>query len=277
MGAAAHTAETVHPRGSWLRLWASFIVHQILASWGMIVAAPWTMVSIAVAGDFVGLHVHLPSMLWLLYGTPYFPAYVLLALGLGWLLSGWLPNPTMLWVWALPLFTLCIGVARYPHIPVPSHVTLIAVLGTYPWQRFVPAHPGGVGLAAALSHFFGWGRGLQPYDQVLVVVPFYTSAAYSLGALLARPATHTSPFFEGLRRVRVRRLALSVGFPWFLIEGIMLWEQGGSRMPFYRTAVGFEAFLGLLLIGGASMTLVFAVATSLMGPRFALTRFFISG
>lgn len=277
MGVVTHAGEARHPRVDWLRFAISFLAHQALASWGVIVVTPWILFNLVDVGHLLGWHVPTPRIQWLLYGTPYFPAYVLVALALGWLLSGILRHPVMLWVWALPLIPLCVGVARYPHTPTLSNVTVFAVLGTYPWQRSAAVHTGSVGALAALSHFFGWGHGVQPYDQVLVVVPFYTSVAYSVGALLARPATHRSAFFESLRHVRIWRLALAVGLPWFLIRGIQVWEQAAGRSPLLRTAIGFQALLGILLIASSSVVLLFAVAIALLGPRFAITRFFISG
>jgi|SRR5690242_13477953 len=275
MGAAAPCGKTAHSDVGWLRLWSSFLIHQILASWGVIVAAPWILISIGEVGQLLGLRGLIPRVQWLLYGTAYFPAYVFIALCLGWLLSGWLRHRLMSWVWVIPLLVLCVGVARYPQVPTPSYFTSIVVLGSYPWQRFAPVPPGSVGIEAAFSHFFGWGHGIQPYDQVLVVVPFYASAAYSLGALLAHRITRTGPFFERLRRVLVWRLALFVGFPCCLVRGIELWERAGSRLPFYRTAVGIQVFLTGLLIWSAFVTLVFATSVALVGPRFGFTRFFL--
>src|SRR5689334_15988071 len=127
MGAAAHNNDTVHSTGGHLKITISFIFHQIFATWGVIFAAPWVLILLGEIGQHFGSGGPIPRMQWLLYGTPYFPAYILIAFVLGWLLSGWLQHRSMLWVWALPLVALCVGVARYPQIPRPSYITTIAI------------------------------------------------------------------------------------------------------------------------------------------------------
>lgn len=275
MGAGTHVSQPDGFQANRLKPWALFCIHQSLASWGVIVAAPFILFNLVDVANLFGLYVPNSNVQWFLYGTPYFLPYVLIAVALGWLLGGLLRHPVMLWVWVLPLLVLCAGVIRYPHIPTPSHITVMAVLGTYPWQQFVPLHGGGVGIAAALAHFFGWGHGFQPYDQVLVVVPFYTSFAYSLGALLARPATHPSPFFDRLRNVQVWRLTLATGLPWFIIRAIKMSQWVESHTLFYGTAINLLISFGALLVGSASLVLLSAVIIALVGPRPALTRFFM--
>ena len=277
IGGSAKCGSAPSPNGGRLKIAVCFTAHQIFATLGVIFAAPWVLVLLGEIGLHVGLQGSSLPLQWLLYGTPFFPGYVLLAIALGWLLSGWLRHRSMLWVWALPLLALCVGVVRYPQIPRPSYITMIAVLGVYPWQRFVPVPPGRLGLVAALSHFLGWGHGVQPYDQVLVVVPFYTAAAYSIGAVLARRFFRADPFFKSLRQLRVWRLALALGLPWFLIRGIQLWEHAAFSLPFYRTIFGIQIILGGLLAQSALATLVFGVTIALVGPRFGVTRFFLSG
>lgn len=270
-----HIDEESHSSVRRSRLSGSFFAHQALASWGVIVAAPWILIFLGEIGQRLGLRGPIPRVQWLLYGTPYFPAHILIAFPLGWLLGGSLRHRSMLWVWILPLIVLCAAIVGYPQTVTVSYRVLVMLIGPYPLQDFVRSEPAGAGLTAALWHFFGWGHGFQPCGQLLVTVPFYTSAAYSLGAMLAWRIPHTYPFFEGMRRLRVWRLALCVGLPWFLMRGIQLWEQAASRLPFYRTVVGILAFLGALLIWSAFVTLVLAVALALVGPRFAFTRFFI--
>ena len=275
MDTVTHAGDIARSSAGRSGLAASFLAHQTLASLGVVEGAPWILVTLQEVGLHLGWRTDMSQIQWILYGTPYFPAYILIALALGWLLGGWLGHRSMLWVWVLPLLALCAAIVAYPRTVTISYSSLFLMIGPYPLQNFVRIEPTGIGLAAALWHFFGWGPGFQPYDQVLVVVPFYTSAAYSLGALLARRAPHASPFFESMRRLRGWRLALSLGLPWFLVWGTHLWERAGSRLPFYRTAVGILAFLGGLLILSAFVTLVFAVAIALVGPRFAFTRLFI--
>ncbi len=109
------------------------------------------------------------------------------------------------------------------------------------------------------------------------MAPFYSGLAYSFGALMGRYMGQAMGFFEALGRLRARRLVLCTGLPWFLIKGAELWTQGVSHLPLFRTALGIQVFLGALVVGSTFVTFVFAVTIALIGPRFALTRFFIKG
>ncbi len=73
---------------------------------------------------------------------------------------------SMLWVWILPGVVL-----TYAVIAIPTFS---------PWSSS-PADTG------PLSHYFGWGcqADYRCYDQFTFTQPFYTSVAYSLGALWA--------------------------------------------------------------------------------------------
>ncbi len=78
----------------------------------------------------------------------------------------------MLWIWVIPLAVLC-----YAFLDVPILVST--------WTSTL-ARPSTI--QARLSYYFDWS--CQPrahcIDQLLIAMPFYASAAYSLGALLAR-------------------------------------------------------------------------------------------
>jgi hypothetical protein len=103
---------------------------------------------------------------------PYFPVQIIFALLLGWLLGSALRHRSMVWVWVLPFAILC--------------YSLITATVLIPEWTSVLARPG-VG-QSWFSHYFG--RGCQPaahcLDQLLITMPFYSSLAYSIGALLAR-------------------------------------------------------------------------------------------
>lgn len=72
----------------------------------------------------------------------------------------------MFWVWILPCVVLIYAVVTIQTL-IPFSVAAERGL---------------------ISHFFGWGcqADLDCYDQLSFTQPFYTSVAYSLGALVAR-------------------------------------------------------------------------------------------
>jgi len=150
-----------------------FIMHQALATWGVIILSP------LVAGAICDLWIPLakaPSvdqLQWLLTGTPYFSIQPAFALVAGWGLWRIFHHRAMLWVWILPLLVLCIAFAAVPTL-TPSLMGAAVEAGH---SRF--------------AHYFG--RGCQPenrcIDQILVTLPFYTATAYSLGAKLAAVAS----------------------------------------------------------------------------------------
>ena len=78
----------------------------------------------------------------------------------------------MVWVWVLPFLVLCYTVISVPTISPQLASTLLQA---------------GV-VHSRLSHYFGWGCRTKDrcLDQILVTLPFYTSAAFSIGALVAR-------------------------------------------------------------------------------------------
>jgi len=101
---------------------------------------------------------------WVLIGTPYFPVQIVVGLILGSLLGRRFQHRSMLWVWVLPFMFLC--------------YLLIAL----------PTPDASAARNSRFSHFFGWGCRPENrcFDQVGATAPFYVSAAYSIGALLAR-------------------------------------------------------------------------------------------
>lgn len=94
----------------------------------------------------------------LLIGIPYFPVQITLALSVGFLLDFWLLQRSAAWVWVVPL----------------------AVLAASFWLSALP-------LPARIAEYFGWGcrPELRCFVQSGITAPFYASAAYSIGALVA--------------------------------------------------------------------------------------------
>ena len=105
---------------------------------------------------------------------PYFPVQILEGLWCGWALSRRLRQREMLWVWVLPALVLCYAMIAEPNISA-GFTSAIVLAGRN---------------KSVWSHFFGSGcrsdLGGPCLDQLIFTMPFYASAAYSLGALLAR-------------------------------------------------------------------------------------------
>jgi Na+-transporting methylmalonyl-CoA/oxaloacetate decarboxylase beta subunit len=158
-----------------------FVVHQLVATLLIPIATPFLLAVCSDAVRILGHAVTSRDLHRILTETPYFPVQVTLAILLGWSLSMWLRHSAMQWVWVLPLIVLCVG-------------------------SFVVPGVSGLSVGARLAHFFG--RGCRPedrcFDQLVLTMPFYTSAAYSIGAFLAlkmsrrhAPDTSAEPDFLG--------------------------------------------------------------------------------
>jgi len=248
-----------------------FLLHQSLAAWGAIVAAPWVLLFLGELALHFGWRTHISQTQWIVYGTPYFPAHVAIAVVIGWGLSGTFQHRCMLWVWILPLTLLSFAVVRFPQTLSPSFGFVI-----YPPIQGPSIAPyAHVALSSRLSHFFGWGGVFQPYDQVLTTLPFYCAAAYSFGALLARRVVRAAGFFATLQDLRMGRLIFLVGLPWFCIKLALTWQAAAGQFPVLRTRFGLQFFLMGLLVVSVFVTCVFSVALGLAGRRFSLTRFFL--
>src|SRR5262249_22791805 len=95
---------------------------------------------------------------------PYFPAQIAVAVALGYVGSSWFKSRSALWVWVLP--------------------TMFLTLNFYLWKPPSALEDRWI---SAINHFFGSGCEWPPCaDRFLVALPFYTSVAYMVGALLDR-------------------------------------------------------------------------------------------
>ena len=260
---------------SWLGVPAVFCTHQSLAALGPMLAVPWVLLLLGEIGLHLGVKTYISQTQWLLYGTPYFPAHVAIALFLGWVLGGTLRARSMLWVWVLPLLTLFSAIASFPRSLARPSVSLLQFIVLYPFEHVMPLMNPNTDFAFRLRYYFGWGHGFQPVDQVLATVPFYSAAAYSLGALLARKVARLPGFFERMRHLRTERLIPLVGIPWFLLKTTLLWQQTAAHLPIFRTWLGLRFFLEGMLVTTAFVVLVFAAAVAAGGRRFYITRFFL--
>lgn len=250
----------------------TFLIHQSLGAWGAVYAAPAAVVLLSELGSHVGINTTLSQGQWILYGTPFFLTQVALALFLGWTLSGTLRHRSMLWVWMLPLLALFLALFGVPLLPVPSSASILFP----PMDHLTIAQTASLGFASRLSHFFGWGAGTRPFNQVAVTLPLYSAAAYSLGACLARNVLRTPVFFEMMRSLRKTRLLLFVALPWFCLKLTLNWQRGTARYPALRTWPVLHTYLQRLLMASILLTFVFAIAVSLVGRRFFLSRFFLN-
>jgi hypothetical protein len=152
------------------RLFAALLfgLHQVIATVGVMVAAPALLALVATGLRRLGWTVSMGQFHELLTDTPYFPSQVVLALLLGWLFARYAWRGSMVYVWVLPSAVLLLVFATNHH----------------------PLDFGPVSSALAqprLSHFFG--RSCRPknrcFDQIVITLPFYSATAYSVGALLA--------------------------------------------------------------------------------------------
>jgi hypothetical protein len=158
------------------RIMLSFAAHQIIGTWGVGVTVPWL---VAFGFDLLRLFGRpflMRDSYWISTETGFFPFQIAFALFLGWLLGRDLRRRSMIWVWVLPFAILCYAVAAIPTVsPFPISPNLQSSIGQ-----------------SRLWHYFGWGCRAEHrcLDQVVILMPFYAAAAYSIGALVAprRPA-----------------------------------------------------------------------------------------
>ena len=150
-------------------------LHQFIGTWGIAFLAAFGLFELF---DLLAtISPWKPSVRfvhWILTENPFYPVQIVAGLYFGWLLGRRLQHRCMLWIWIFPLAILAYAFAATPLVSQYASVLL---------------RPDSV--QARVSFYFGWG--CQPrercIDQLLITMPFYTSVAYSLGALLARNAS----------------------------------------------------------------------------------------
>src|SRR5713101_4514389 len=160
-----------------------FVVHQIMGTWGIAFLASFGLFSLFDAiPDSAGWKPPMHFVHWILTENPFYPVQIVAGLYLRWLLSRRFLHKSMLWIWVLPLAAVCCAL-------------MVGPIGLFPQWTSALARPSTVG---SLSYYFG--RGCQPrahcIDQLMITMPFYASAAYSLGALLARLFASTPPILR---------------------------------------------------------------------------------
>jgi len=157
-----------------------FAAHQIVGTWGIGFLAALSLTSLFDAiPDSASWKPSMHAAYWLLTENPFYPVQIVAGLYFGWLIGRRFQHKSMLWIWVLPLAALCYALT----------VGLILI----PEWTSVLARPRTIG--SRFLHYFGWGCPPRAHclDQLLITMPFYASAAYSLGALLARRFSLTTP------------------------------------------------------------------------------------
>ena len=249
------------------------MIHQSLAAWGPLLTAPPMVLVLCNVGWHLGYRTYMPQVQRALYGAPFFPIQIGLALVIGWVIGGTLPHRTMVWVWAVPLFALCLAFVGVAVFPTPSPPSILFP----PVNDLTIAQAVALGLPSRLRHFVGFGVGLQPFNQLVATLPLYSAISYSLGAWLANNVVRAPVFFASMRRVRKARLLLFVVLPWFCLRAVVDWQQAVAQYPALRTWPVLREVLFGLAMASLSVGFIFALVVALVGRRFGLTRFFLAG
>jgi hypothetical protein len=207
----------------------TFGLHQLIGMYGIPYTAPLVF---SLAFKFLFLFGHnYPSKAF--YSTvselPYFPVQIIFALILGWLLGRALRHRSMVWVWVLPLGILCYSLVT-ARVLIPTSVL---------------ARPGVI--QSRFSYYFGWG--CQPaahcFDELLITMPFYSSLAYSVGAVLARKTLGYASS-QNKKHFRAVMLAGLIVLAAVVIDlAISIQRSGWHNMYslFLVTPIGLGAFL----------------------------------
>jgi hypothetical protein len=244
--------------GSRVRLVLMFVLHQFIATLGVPVAAPMALVLVADLAGYFGWTVYMTGVHRILTETPYFPVQIAFALALGWFLGHLLRDRSIPWVWVLPSVIMCLVVAAFP------------IIGQLVYSRYAA-----LSSSSRLSHFFGWG--CQPknrcFDQLLITLPFYSAAAYSLGGLLAQRIGRVPAFIESMRTINKKNAAVWIGVPCFFLFLLFDWREL-ARNQSLRTGLGFCVYLAEVVLGSTIVTFVLVVVASLIGNRSFLRRLY---
>jgi hypothetical protein len=206
-----------------------FALHQFIGMYGIPYTAPLVL-GLVFKFLFAFGHNYPRRTFYSIVELPYFPVQIVFALILGWLLGRALRHRSMVWIWVLPLAILCYSVAT-ARVLLPTSVFASPGVGQ---SRF--------------SHYFG--RGCQPadrcLDQLLITMPFYSSLAYSLGAVLARKTLgYACP--QSQKHFRAVTSAGLVVFAALVIDLAISIQQSGWHTG-YLLIAATPAGLGALLL-----------------------------
>ena len=239
-----------------------FMMHQVIATWCVVYSvAPLAVAIFVTWAHLFGRTITSHQSSAILSGTPYFPVQIGLALFLGWSLGGWLQHRSMLWVWVIPSVIMGIVVAAFPWIGQIA-------IKQY-WYLSSPSR---------LSHFFGWGCRPENrcLDQFFTTLPFYSAAAYSLGAHVARVKMEAlSSYAEVMNDIKVPRAFLP-GLCYTCFDLITGWRTMVHIVVRWGWGWFSIAFVWAFAVEFTFVTYVFMVVISLIGRRFFLTRWFLN-
>lgn len=207
----------------------TFALHQFIGMFGIPETAPLVF-SLAFKFPFLSGHNSSQRRFYSLVSeSPYFPVQIIFALLLGWLPGRTMRHRSMTWVWVLPLLILV--------------YSLVTARVLNPTSVF--AMPGVV--QSRFSHYFG--SGCRPaercLDQLVITMPFYSSLAYSLGAVLARK-TFVRACPQNKRDLQAATAAGLVVLAACVIDLVISVRQSGWHsiyLPLMLTPVGLGALL----------------------------------
>jgi hypothetical protein len=155
--------------GYWVSSAFVFVMHQVIGTEGVI----WLTIlgTFPLRGSITMMHeawahsAFMQATHLILSNTPFFPVQIAAGAYLGWRLYYRWRHRSMSWVWILPGVSLTCAVIVFLRL---NNLSFAAA-------------------GAILSHFFGWGCRADDhcYDQLSFMQLFYTSLAYSIGALWA--------------------------------------------------------------------------------------------
>ena len=212
----------------------TFGLHQFIGMYGIPVTAP---VVFSLAFKFLWLFDHnypRKPFYSIVSENPYFPVQIIFGLILGWLLGRAVRHRSIVWVWVLPLAMLCYSVAA-ARVLIPTSLLASPGVGQ---SRF--------------SHYFGWGCRPADHclDQLLITMPFYSSLAYSLGAVLAR-RTLGYAYSQSKKHFQAVTSAGLIVLAAFVIDLAISIQQSGWHRTYLLLAVT-PTGLGLFLVYAGS-------------------------
>jgi hypothetical protein len=149
-----------------------YLMHQVIATQGVIWATILSVLSIksilAEISEPLGHSRFTGGLGWLLASNPFYPLEICVGLWLGWKLFSMWQHHEMFLVWIVPCVVLVFVVLAVPTF-TPARISMLDMRN------------------GPLEHYFGWRCPTTNgcIDQAMATLPFYTSVAYSIGALLA--------------------------------------------------------------------------------------------
>jgi hypothetical protein len=216
----------------------TFALHQFIGMYGIPYTAPLVF---SLAFKFLLLFGHRYSQrafYSIVSEKPYFPVQIIFALILGWLIGRTLRHRSMVWVWVLPLAIL--------------GYSLVTASSLVPEWTSVLDRPG-IG-QSRFSHYFGWG--CRPadrcLDQLLITMPFYSSLAYSMGAVLARKTLGYVDFHDK-KHFRAVTIAGLIILAAFVIDLAISIQQSGWHNIYLLLALTPTGLGALLLYAGSKI------------------------